>query len=268
MNMDAYSPREIASKVQALGVTKANSDALSVLVLAVLAGAFISLGALFFTVVVTGAAAGYGINRFIGGVAFSLGLVMVLVGGGELFTGNNLVAMAWASRLTTTPSLLRNWVLVYAGNVAGALGTVALVWAGDVDRFSGGAVGQTAMAIGNAKASLGVWQALALGIMCNALVCMGVWLAMGGRTVTDRILAVVFPISAFVAIGFEHSIANWFFLPYAIALNGSNAPSLVSGALTNLAAVTLGNIIGGSLLVAGVYWLAYLRKGAQPTPAA
>jgi formate/nitrite transporter FocA (FNT family) len=156
---------------------------------------------------------------------------------------------------------------VYCGNAVGALGTVALVWMGGVDRFGVGSIGQTALSIGSAKADLDVWRAIALGIMCNALVCMGVWLAMGGRTVVDKVVAVVLPVSAFVAIGFEHSIANWFFLPYAVALDGFSDSSLITGSLTNLAAVTLGNIIGGSLLVASVYWLAYLRKGAQPTPA-
>ncbi len=270
LGFDAYSPREIAARVQAAGVAKARSDALSVLVLAVLAGAFISLGALFFTVVVTGAGFGYGVNRLLGGVAFSLGLILVVVGGGELFTGNNLVAMAWASGLVSTRDLLRNWALAYAGNVIGALGTAGVVLLGGVDRGNGGAVGDTAIAIGHSKAALGFIHTLALGVMCNALVCLAVWLAMGGRTVADRVLGIAFPIAAFVTIGFEHSIANWFFLPYAMALDwGSPAASeMATGAVVNIVAATLGNIIGGSLLVAGVYWLAYLRPGAQPGPAA
>jgi formate/nitrite transporter len=265
---DAYSPREIAIKVQAAGVVKARSDALSVLVLAVLAGAFISLGALFFIAVVTGSNLGYGVTRLLGGIAFSTGLIMVVVGGAELFTGNNLVAMAWASRLISVRDLLRNWVLAYAGNVLGALGTVVIIWTAGVDELGGGGIGQTARAIGQAKADLGVVRAFALGIMCNALVCMAVWLAMGGRSVADRAIGIVFPIAAFVAIGFEHSIANWFFLPYALVLDGNGEGGLILGALTNLAAVTAGNIVGGTLLVAGVYWLAYLRRGARPAPAA
>jgi formate transporter len=268
--IDAYSPREIAARVQAAGVMKARSDALSVLVLAVLAGAFISLGALFFTVVVTGANFGYGVNRLLGGTAFSMGLILVVVGGGELFTGNNLVAMAWASRLVSTRELMRNWALAYAGNVIGALGTVGVVMLAGVDRANGGAVGDTAVAIGQSKASLGFVQTVALGVMCNALVCLAVWLAMGGRTVADRVLGIAFPIAAFVTIGFEHSVANWYFLPYAMALNWGQpaASDMVAGAAVNILAATLGNIIGGSLLVAGVYWLAYLRPGAQHGPAA
>jgi formate/nitrite transporter len=257
--LDAYAPREIARRVEASGVTKARSDAVSVLVLAVLAGAFIALGALFFTVVVTRPTGSFGTTRLAGGVAFSLGLILVVVGGAELFTGNNLVAMAWASRRITSAELVRNWGLVYAGNALGAFGTVGLVLLGRVHQFGDGAVGATVLMIGRQKATLGSVEAMALGVLCNALVCLAVWLAMGGRSVADKILAVVFPIAAFVTIGFEHSIANLFFLPYALALDGN--PQLALGALRNLVAVTIGNILGGTLLVAGVYWLAYLRPG-------
>lgn len=256
---DAYAPPEIARRVREAGVTKAKADTLTALALAMLAGAFISLGAMLFIVVMTGANAGFGLSRLIGGVSFCLGLVLVVIAGAELFTGNNLVAMAWASRRISTRLLLRNWLLAYVGNVIGSLGTVALVLLAGVDEFGGGAVGETAASIGQHKAGLGVLQAFALGVLCNALVCVAVWLAMGGRTVTDKILAVIFPITAFVAMGFEHSIANWFFLPYAMALDGFSDGDLVSGSAVNLVMVTLGNIIGGSVLVAGVYWVAYLR---------
>ena len=261
--IDAYAPREIARKIEALGVTKARSETCSLLVLAVLAGAFIALGALLFTIVVTRSTLGFGVTRLIGGMAFSLGLILVVVGGAELFTGNNLVAMAWASRRITGSELLRNWMLVYLGNGVGALGTVTLVLLSRVHRFSDGAVGETALAIGHHKAALGVLEAVALGILCNALVCLAVWLAMGGRSVTDKILAIVFPITAFVAIGFEHSVANVFFLPYAVALDGLKDFQLLVGALRNLLVVTVGNLLGGTVLVAGVYWLAYLRPGAH-----
>jgi formate/nitrite transporter len=262
-NIDAYIPREIARKIEALGVTKARSDTLSLLVLAVLAGAFIALGALFFTVVVTSSTLGFGVSRLVGGLAFSLGLILVIVGGAELFTGNNLVAMAWASRRITSAELLRNWGLVYAGNALGALGTVMLVLLGQVAQFSDGAVRDTALAIGRHKAALGVIEALALGVLCNGLVCLAVWLAMGGRSVADKVLAIVFPITAFVTMGFEHSIANLFFLPYALALGGFDDLQLLVGTVRNLLAVTVGNILGGTVLVAGVYWLAYLRPDVR-----
>ena len=265
--IDAYTPREIAHKIEAVGVTKARSDTLSLLVLAVLAGAFIALGALFFTVVVTHSTLGFGVSRLVGGVAFSLGLILVIVGGAELFTGNNLVAMAWASRRITSAELLRNWVLVYGGNTIGALGTVVLVFLGQLAEFGDGAVRETVLAIGRHKVALGVVEALALGGLCNGLVCLAVWLAMGGRSVTDKVLAIVFPITAFVTMGFEHSIANLFFLPYALALEGWGDAQLLTGSVRNLLSVTLGNILGGTVLVAGVYWLAYLRPGAEVMPA-
>ena len=265
--IDAYTPREIAHKIETLGVTKSRSDTLSLLVLAVLAGAFIALGALFFTVVVTRPVLGFGVSRLVGGVAFSLGLILVIIGGAELFTGNNLVAMAWASRRITSAELARNWVLVYLGNALGALGTVGLVLLGDVAQVGNGAVRETALAIGRHKAALGAIEALALGVLCNGLVCLAVWLAMGGRSVTDKVLAIVFPITAFVTMGFEHSIANLFFLPYALALEGWGDAQLLTGSVRNLLSVTLGNILGGTVLVAGVYWLAYLRPGAEVMPA-
>ena len=262
MTNDAWAPAEIAGRIETLGVTKARADLASVLTLSVLAGAFISMGALFFTVVVTGSELGFGLTRMLGGLAFSLGLILVVVAGAELFTGNNLVAMAWASRRITGRELLRNWAVVYLGNVLGCLATVALVLAAGSDGLGGGAVGETALAIGRAKADLEPLAALALGVGCNALVCLAVWLTIGGRSVTDKVLAIVFPITAFVAVGFEHSIANWFFLPWAIALGGEG---LLAGAAWNLALVTVGNVVGGTLLVAGVYWLAYLRPSSSST---
>ena len=260
---DAYAPHEIARRIEEIGVAKAKTDAATLLVLAVLAGAFISLGALFFTVVVTKSSLGFGVNRLLGGLAFSLGLILVMVGGGELFTGNNLIAMAWASGRITARQVARNWLLVYAGNVVGCLATVALVLWANVDALGGGAVGDSAIQIARAKAALGLGEAFARGILCNAFVCLAVWLAMGGRSVADKILAILFPITAFVAIGLEHSIANWFFLPYGLALAGQVELSPIDLA-RNLAATTAGNIVGGTLLVASVYWFAYLR--AEPGP--
>lgn len=254
---DAYPPLEIARRVERLGVAKARSDALSLLVLAVLAGAFISLGALFFTVVVTGSELGFGPTRLIGGVSFALGLILVVVAGAELFTGNNLIAMAWASGLIRFRDVVRNWLLAYVGNVIGCLGTVLLVVCSGTAGLDDGAVGDTAARIARAKAELPLVDVFARGILCNALVCMAVWLANGARSVTDKILAVLFPVTAFVVAGFEHSIANWFFLPYGIVVDAQAVS--IAGAARNLAVATAGNVVGGTLLVAGVYWVAYLR---------
>jgi len=255
---DARPPREIARLVERLGVAKARTEPVTLVLLAVLAGAFISLGALFFTVVVTKASLGFGVTRLLGGLSFCLGLVLVVVAGAELFTGNNLLAMAWASRLISAREVLRNWLIAYLGNVIGCLGTVLFVVWADIASLGGGAVGVTAIEIARAKAGLSLGEAFARGVMCNALVCLAVWLAMGGRSVTDKILAIIFPITAFVTIGFEHSIANWFFLPFGLALDKQGTVSIV-GAVWNLVAVSAGNIVGGTLLVAGVYWVAYLR---------
>lgn len=256
---DARPPREIARQVEGVGVAKASTPTITLLLLALLAGAFISLGALFFTVVVTQSTLGMGITRLLGGLAFCLGLVLVVVAGAELFTGNNLQAMAWATGRIGTRAILRNWALAYLGNVVGCLGTVIFVlWAGTA-RMAGGAVGTTAIEIAKAKALLPPGEAFARGVLCNALVCLAVWLTLGGRTVSDKILAILFPIAAFVTMGFEHSIANWFFLPFGIALD-ARAVVPVAGAARNLVWVTAGNIVGRTLLVAGVYWVAYLRK--------
>lgn len=255
---DAYPPQEIARAVERLGVAKARADTITLLVLAVLAGAFISLGALLFTVVVTQSSMGFGPTRLLGGVSFCLGLILVVVAGAELFTGNNLIAMAWASRLIGIREVMRNWFLAYIGNVVGCLGTVLLVVWADIAGLGDGAVGEMAVRIARTKADLPVVEAVTRGILCNALVCLAVWLAIGARSVTDKILAILFPVTAFVAIGFEHSIANWFFLPFGLAVDTTGAISL-AGIGRNIVAVTAGNLVGGTLLVAGVYWIAYLR---------
>jgi formate/nitrite transporter len=256
---DAHSPREIAALVERLGVAKARTGAITLGVLAVLAGAFISLGAILFIVIVTGSNLGFGMTRLVGGAGFSLGLILVVVGGAELFTGNNLLAMAWASGLIGTREVVRNWTLVYIGNVIGCLATVMLVLQAGTAGLGGGAVRETAIQIAVAKAGLPVVEAFARGVLCNGLVCLAVWLAMGGRSVADKVLAILFPITAFVALGLEHSIANWFFLPFGLALDAKDAIP-IAGVVQNLVATTAGNIAGGTLLVAGVYWVAYLRR--------
>jgi formate/nitrite transporter len=255
---EAYRPDEIAAKVAGLGVTKAKADFLTLLSLSVLAGAYIALGAFFYMVVVSGHTEVSGTIRFVGGLSFSLGLVLVVVGGAELFTGNNLMAMAWATRLISSGDLLRNWSIVYMGNMIGSIGTVALIFlAGSADLMEG-KVGETISGIAIQKINLTWLEALVRGVLCNALVCLAVWLAMGGRSLTDKVLAILLPISGFVTMGFEHVIANWFILPLGYLLDVQESISL-SGIITNLILVTAGNILGGTLLVAGVYWVAYLR---------
>jgi formate/nitrite transporter len=272
--LDALPPAEMARKAETVGVTKAGMGALDVFVLAVLAGAFIALGAVFATTVATSAdGMPYGVTRLLSGLTFSLGLILVVVAGAELFTGNNLIVMAWASRRVSTGRLLRNWVVVYAGNFVGAFGTVVLVWLGKQYTFGNGAVGATALSIATSKTSLGFGQAIALGALCNALVCLAIWLTYGAHTTTDKVLAIVPPIAAFVAAGFEHSVANMYFIPAGLLIKSDDAwiastsglPDL--GGLSwgsfladNLIPVTIGNIVGGGLMVGAVYWFVYLRR--------
>jgi formate/nitrite transporter len=199
---DALLPPEMAARAEDVGVRKARLDTLSLFALAVLAGAFISLGAIFATTVSAGTGAmPFGIVRLLAGLAFSLGLILVIVGGAELFTGNALIVMAWASGKIDWTLVLRNWTIVYVGNLAGALGTVAVMLVAGQYAFGGGSVGASALAIGNAKAGLEFVPSIALGMMCNALVCLAVWLSFSARTTTDRILAIIPPITAFVAAG-------------------------------------------------------------------
>ncbi|MBK6785898.1 MAG: formate/nitrite transporter family protein [Saprospiraceae bacterium] len=259
---DAYAPSEIAKRVSNMGVTKANADFVTLFVLGVMAGAFSALGGLFCSVVITDSTLGFGITRLIGGSSFCLGLVLVVIGGAELFTGNNLLAMAWASKKITTGLLLRNWVIVYTGNVIGALLVVAGVYLAETAQMAQGGLGETLQSIAVAKSNLTFAVGFSRGVLCNTLVCLAVWLAMGGHTVTDKILAILFPITAFVTMGFEHSIANWFFIPMGMMLDQGNQISM-NGAFNNLLSVTLGNIVGGSILVAGIYWIAYLRNEAK-----
>jgi formate/nitrite transporter len=210
------------------------------------------------------------------GLTFSLGLVLVVAGGAELFTGNNLIVMAWASRKINALQLLRNWAIVYAGNFVGAVGTAVLVYLSGQYGFGSGAVGAAALATANAKTDLGFGQAVVLGILCNGLVCLAVWLSYGARSTADKVLAVVPPIAAFVAAGFEHSVANMYFIPLglfiktgahdsfwtAIGKTARDYPQLTWDRffISNLLPVTVGNIIGGAVLVAAVYWFVYLRR--------
>jgi formate/nitrite transporter len=268
--INALLPPEMARKAEDVGTAKVNMSPLTTFVLAVLAGAFIALGAAFMTTVVAGASTlPYGLTRLLGGVAFSLGLILVVVGGAELFTGNNLIVMAWADGRVRTGRVLRNWGLVYAGNFVGAVATAAMMAATENDRFGNGAVGAAALGIASAKVKLGFLQAIPLGVLCNALVCLAVWLAFSARTTTDRVMCIIPPITAFVACGFEHSIANMYFVPYALfipagywsSVGATPPPDLTWGHFlaANLLSVTIGNLIGGLVLVGLVYWLVYVR---------
>jgi len=275
ISVDALIPQEMAEKAEAIGVRKAGLSFWPLFSLSVLAGAFIGLGAMFATTTAAGSSAlPYGVARLLIGLTFCIGLILVVVGGAELFTGNNLIVMAWASRKVSTGALLRNWAIVYLGNFVGSLGTAALVFFSKQYTFGSGSVGEAALKIAASKIHYGFIQAMALGILCNGLVCLAIWLTYSARSAADKILAIVFPITAFVAASFEHSVANMYFVPYALFIKAFD-PAFVTGLadkapelssltwgtffLKNLLPVTIGNIIGGSGLVALMYWFIYLR---------
>ncbi len=274
--VDSLLPPEMAKKAEAVGVKKAAMPADRLFMLGILAGAFIGLGAVFATVVATGGSAlPYGVKKVLIGLVFCLGLILVIVGGAELFTGNNLIMMAWAHRRITTKQLLYNWAVVYLGNFVGSVGTAILVFLARQYMQGSGGVGLTALTIANAKCNLDFIPAVALGTLCNAMVCMAVWLTLSARTTTDKIMAILFPIAGFVAAGFEHSVANMYFISEglfikmwatpdfweAIGRQASDFANLTWGRffLGNLLPVTIGNIIGGGILVAMVYWFIFLR---------
>jgi len=245
------------------------------LVLAILAGAFISFGALFATTVTAESTLSFGFTKLIGGLSFSLGLILVIVGGAELFTGNNIIVMAWANKRITTTQVLRNWAIVFLGNFIGAVSIAILMLLSRQYASGNGSIGAKALSIAETKCSLGFTQAIILGILCNTLVCLAVWLCYSAKSTAGKILAILFPITAFVAAGFEHSIANMYFVPKALLIKNSadsffwdsihSSPEMY-GNLTwnnflvnNIIPVTIGNIIGGAVMVGLVYWFVYLK---------
>ena len=292
VSIDAFLPAAMAGKAEDIGVKKAGLNMLSMFALAILAGAFIGIGAIFATTVSAGSMAiststgdaafktglPYGVVRLITGLAFTVGLILVVIGGAELFTGNNLITMAYMSKKVKLSALLRNWGVVYAGNFVGSIVTALIVFFGKQYTFGSNSIGLAALNIGNTKCGFDFIQAIALGIMCNALVCMAVWMCYSARSTTDRILAIIPPIACFVAAGFEHSVANMYFIPIALFIKNfdtkvydSIVTNLNAGKefanltwdkffINNLLPVTIGNIIGGAFMVGLIYWFVYLRK--------
>lgn len=276
MKFDAYSPKEIAIRVETVGVAKSNLNFLAKFTLSILAGVFIAFGAAFFTLVVHDAKISFGLTQLIGGLSFCLGLILVVAAGAELFTGNNLLVMAYVSKKITLGKLIENWIIVYLGNFLGALSLALWVYLSRQWSANSHLVGAKALLIANAKVNLPFIVAFTRGVLCNALVCLAVWLCMAGRTTTDKILSILFPVTAFVALGFEHSIANMYFIPIGLLLKDNQQVLEAAAAMTgkindfsgltaqtflvnNLLPVTLGNIIGGGVLVGLVYWFVYLR---------
>jgi formate/nitrite transporter len=275
--IDALLPAQIAERAEEVGAQKVRFDSASLFVLAILAGAFIALGGMFATTVLAGTdvALPFGVARLLAGIVFGLGLILVVVGGAELFTGNTLMVMALAAGRVRLSEMLSTWTIVYVGNFVGAVGTALLVFLAEQYLTGDGAVAAVALALAESKAELAFVPALFLGILCNVLVCLAVWLALGARATSDKVLAVLFPIAAFVAAGFEHSVANMYFIPLGLLIKAwapealwttigatpADYPALSwLGLVRNLVPVTLGNIIGGGFLVGLVYWFVYLRR--------
>ena len=255
MDMEARTPAQIAERVATIGLAKSQNTTRQLALLALMAGAFIALGALFYTLVISDSSFGAGPTRLIGGLAFSVGLVLVLVAGGELFTGNTLMVLPWLNQDFTLAAMMRNWTIVYAGNLVGALMIAAfVVQSGVLDSAN---LSTTAAAMAQAKLDLTATEALFRGILCNMRVCLAVWMSYAAHTVTGKVVAVLLPIAAFVAVGFEHSVANMYVVPVAM-FEGIVAYDVL-GFLRNLIFVTLGNIVGGGVLVAGVYWAVFQK---------
>ena len=264
-NLQAYSPAEIKEAVEKVGVKKANLPFLVSFMLAIVAGGGVGFGAVYYTIVASDPELSFATTRVLGGLVFSLGLVLVMVGGAELFTGNNLIVMAWASGRVSTGTMLRNWTIVWFGNLLGSLGLIVLIYFSHHLDMNDGRIALSVLNTAAGKIRPDMVTLFFKGILCNVLVCAAVWLAYAGRTVTDKVVAVILPVSAFIAAGFEHCVANMYFLPLAwllvqtghVPANFDISPITVSGILHNLVPVTLGNIVGGAGLVGAVYWAIY-----------
>ena len=268
--VDLHPPAEIARRMEQLGVTKCSLPPHRRILLSIAAGAFIALGCIAYQVALAGWQGSYGAGQILGGLVFNLGLALVALAGAELFTGNTLIVMAFAGRKISLGQMAANWAAVWLGNAAGALLIALLAYGAQVWAGGGNLVGLKALGIGAAKASLPFGVAFARGILANILVTLAVWVYSGRRTAADKIAAMVLPITAFVAMGGEHSVANLFFLPYALMLKATPAVASTPGApadllphLTllgtgrNLAASTLGNLVGGAVCVGLFYWFAF-----------
>jgi len=268
LNFDDYSPSDMAKRVDRASVIKANQGFLSLLMLAILAGCFVALGAAFYTMAVFDSTLSLGTVKLIGGICFSLGLILVIVAGAELFTGNNLIIVGFASRKVTYKQVLKNWGISYFGNLLGSIVVVFLFYFTNIWKIKDFALGVKIIQIATDKVNLTFAEGLTRGILCNLLVCLAVWLCFSARTVVSKVAAIIFPITAFVALGFEHSIANMYFIPMGLVLKNNlkvleslskidpiiNLSHLdIIGFLGSLLSVTVGNIIGG-VLVGIAYW--------------
>jgi formate transporter len=277
MGFNDLSAKEISTKTIEVSQIKTNKSFLSTFLLAVLAGMFIGFGAIFATIISTDAAnLPFGVNKLLAGIAFSVGLILVSVCGAELFTGNNLLSIGFLDKKIKFTALIKNLSIVYIGNFLGALLLVLLVFTSKHYFVHDGLLGKTALDIAKAKVNLGFGQAVALGILCNIIVCLAVWASYGAKTYASKVAIIIPIISMFVAAGFEHCVANMYFLPFGWAIKTfapSNFWDLIQSSISqynsitwssiflkNLLPVTIGNLIGGGVFIGGIYWLIYLKN--------
>jgi formate/nitrite transporter len=269
--MSSKSPPEIAQAVCEVGCKKTQLPLAKMFVLAIFAGVYIGFGAQLMTTVKVGlaSAVGSGFASFLGGAVFSVGLMLVVIGGAELFTGNNLISVSCCHGKAGVGGLLKNWVVVYIGNFVGSVLLAVIVFGGFYAYRAPGPMGDLALGVADAKVNLSFVEALCRGIGCNWLVCLAVWLAVSSKDTIGKIFACFFPIMAFVAMGFEHSIANMYFVPMGLFLKDWAGLS-ASANLTwtgfvqyNLIPVTIGNIIGGAFFVGVLYWYVYLQGKSE-----
>ncbi len=277
MQVDCKTPANIAEHLStSVCVKKVNSSVGKLATLGFLAGAYIAFGAQLATMVTHDMAAylGIGFARLIGGAVFSVGLMLVVIAGAELFTGNNLIFISTLDGNTTVGGLLRNWVIVYLSNLIGSLFVVLLMYWTELWKTGNLGVAVAAVKIANVKVNLPFMAALTRGILCNWLVCLAVWMSFSASAVVGKIFAIFFPIMAFVASGFEHSVANMYFIPMGMVLNGvpevaqriaeigvtTSNLNLYGFLVRNLIPVTIGNIIGGAFFVATLYWFVYIKN--------
>jgi formate/nitrite transporter len=272
MEFECKTPATVAdSLTRTVCVKKTQQSVLNLAILGLFAGVYIGFGAQLATFVTHDLAAfvGLGMSKLIGGAVFSVGLMLVVIAGAKLFTGNNLILLSVLDRQVRIRALLRNWTIVYIANFAGALLLVLLMYWSGLWKAGGGAVGLAALKVADAKVNLTFLEAFSRAILCNWLVCLAVWMAVSARDVVGKIFAIFFPIMAFVASGFEHSIANMYFIPIGLAMKWQGlaeaSANLTIGGMfvKNLIPVTLGNIVGGAFFVAALYWIVYVR-GSKP----
>lgn len=254
---DALSPIATLAKAVNVGVSKAGMRPGRMFISAMLAGAFIAFGGMYFCVFLGDPSIPFAAQRVVGGICFCLGLVLVVCTGAELFTGNSLMVCSLVEKKISVGGLFKNWIIVWLGNLAGSLVAVALIYLAATPALGGGGVGEAMVSVAAGKVALPPATIFFKAIMCNVFVCLAVWVAYSSRTVVDKVAGVLLPISAFVAAGFEHCVANMFFLPTGLILNstGVGAEGLVtlSGVLTNLGIATLGNVVGG-MIVGLAFW--------------